>query len=122
MAFENWFLPRFGQQRRIELSVDSFGMAPLKVVGTERIVAMHRRQAEHFARQLPVRLVETPFEMPPLVESMAWPPHLERDPAHLWLRQTIEECALELPAAGPGQDGADLPVDAGTRRRSRSQK
>ena len=98
LAFEEWFLPRFGKQRQVELSVDNFSILPLVVMGTQRIATLHRRQGEHFARHLPVRLLATPFEMPPLVEIMAWPNHLEDDPAHRWLRKTIVDCVAELPA------------------------
>ena len=32
-----------------------------------------------------VRMVQAPFEMPPLLQLMAWPRHLAHDPAHAWL-------------------------------------
>lgn len=96
LSFEEWFLPRYGKQRRIEMSVDSFSILPLVVVGTNRVATLHRKQAEHFARHFPLRLVEAPFDMPPVVEVMCWPAHLERDPAHLWLRRVLKECV-----AGP---------------------
>jgi DNA-binding transcriptional LysR family regulator len=102
IAFEEWFLPRHGQQRRIECTVDNFASVPLLVVGTQRIATLHRRLAEHFVRSLPLRIVEAPFEMPPLVEMMAWPRYLDADPAHCWLRETLLACAGELPAAPPG--------------------
>lgn len=90
-AFEEWFLPRYGQQRRVELTIDNFTMVPSVLVGTNRIATLHRRQAEHFAKYFPVRILATPFELPPLVEMMAWPSHLDHDAAHMWLRQCIDE-------------------------------
>ena len=92
-SFEDWFLPRFGKQRRVESSVDNFSTLPLLVIGTNRIVTLHRRMAEHFARHLPLRLVEAPFDMPPLIEMLCWPRHLEHDPAHQWLRSVLLSCA-----------------------------
>jgi DNA-binding transcriptional LysR family regulator len=88
-SFEQWFVPRYGQQRRIESSVDNFSTLPLLVVGTQRIATLHRRMAEHFARLLPLRLLQTPFEMPPLQEMICWPRHLDNDPAHHWLRESL---------------------------------
>lgn len=88
-SFEEWFLPRYGQRRRVEGSVDNFSTLPLLVMGTDRIATLHRRMAEHFARYLPVRLVKAPFEMPRVIEMMCWPRHLEHDPAHLWLRESL---------------------------------
>ncbi len=93
LAFEEWFLPSYGKQRRIELSVDNFSILPLVVVGTQRIATLHRKQAAYFSRLFPLRMVETPFDMPPVVEVMSWPKHLENDPAHQWLRQIITSCA-----------------------------
>ncbi|MES2943281.1 MAG: LysR family transcriptional regulator [Pseudomonadota bacterium] len=93
LAFEEWFLPSYGKQRRIEVSVDNFSVLPLVVVGTRRIATLHRKQAEFVARLFPLRLIATPFEMPPVVELMSWPRHLENDPTHQWLRQLISDCA-----------------------------
>jgi DNA-binding transcriptional LysR family regulator len=93
ITFEEWFLPRYGKQRRIELSVDNFSTLPLLVMGTQRIATLHRRMAEHFAAYLPLRLLPAPFEMPPLAEVMCWPRHLDRDPAHEWFRSVLLDCA-----------------------------
>ena len=105
LTFEEWFLPRYGQQRRVESTVDNFSSLPLLVVGTERIATMHRRLAEHFAQHLPLRLLATPFEMPPVVEVMSWPRYLDRDPAHLWVREALLACAGGL-APGAAAGGA----------------
>ena len=92
LAFEEWYLPRHGKQRQIEVRVDNFGTIPLVLVGTNRIATLHRKQAEHFGRYFPVRLLDTPFVLPSLVEVMSWPAHLEHDPAHTWLRSVIHDC------------------------------
>ncbi len=101
LSFEEWFLPRAGQQRKIELVVDNFSIVPQVLLGTHRVATLHRRQAEHFAQHLPLRLIDTPFEMPPLVEVLAWPAHLAHDPAHLWLRGIVHACVADLPVVAP---------------------
>ena len=68
-------------------------MLPLLVMGTARIATLHRRLAKHFAERYPVRLIDAPFVMPPLVEVMCWPRYLDQDPAHVWLRQMLTETA-----------------------------
>lgn len=93
LTFEEWFLPRYGKQRRVEASVDNFSTLPLLVVGTQRIATLHHRLAEHFARHLPLRLIKPPFEMPALVEVMCWPRYLDHDPAHKWFREMLLACA-----------------------------
>ncbi len=102
ITFEEWFLPRHGKQRRVESSVDNFSTVPLLVVGTNRIATVHRRLAEHFARHLPLRVLDAPFDMPALVEVMAWPRYLDRDPAHVWVRGVVEGCAADLDAGVGG--------------------
>lgn len=93
LAFEEWFLPRYGRQRRVECTVDQFSIIPLLVMGTERIVTMHRRIAEEMARRFAVTLFPAPFEMQPLCEVMVWPRYLEEDPAHRWLRAAVQTVA-----------------------------
>lgn len=93
LAFEEWFLPRYGRQRRVECTIDQFSIAPLLVMGTERIVTMHRRMAEEMARRFPVRLFPAPFDMQPVCEVMVWPRYLDEDPSHRWLRGAILEAA-----------------------------
>jgi LysR family transcriptional regulator, nod-box dependent transcriptional activator len=96
LAFEEWFLPRYGRQRRVECTIDQFSIAPLLVMGTQRIVTMHRRMAEEMAKRFPVRLFAAPFEMQPLTEVMVWPRYLDEDPAHRWLRSAISSRAVTL--------------------------
>jgi LysR family nod box-dependent transcriptional activator len=109
VAFEEWFLPRFGRQRRVEVLVDSFSMVSQVLLGTDRIATLHRRQADYFARHLPVRLIDMPFDLPQLVQLMAWPSHLDADPAHAWLRSLVTAVVADLPplwrAGSTGTEG-----------------
>lgn len=89
LMFNEWFLPPFAAQRRVEATVDNFSTLPLLIIGTQRIVTMHRRHAEYFAQYLPLRIVQANFEMPSIVEMLCWPRHLEHDPAHQWLRGVL---------------------------------
>lgn len=93
LAFEEWFLPRYGRQRRVECTVDQYSVTPLLVVGTERVVTTHRRMASKMAERFPVALLPVPFEMQPLTEVMVWPRYLDEDPAHRWLRTAIQSIA-----------------------------
>lgn len=93
LAFEEWFLPRYGRQRRVECTIDQFSVAPLMVVGTGRILTTHYRLAEKMAKRFPVVLFPAPFEMQPLREVMVWPRYLDDDPAHQWLRSAVQVAA-----------------------------
>ena len=63
----------------------NFATLPLRVVGTVGVATLQRRQAAHFARHLPLPVIDAPFEMPPLLQVMVWPRYLAHDPAHAWL-------------------------------------
>jgi DNA-binding transcriptional LysR family regulator len=52
--------------------------------------------AEYAVRHLPLRLLEAPVDVPPLVETMAWPRHMQNDPAHAWLREQVQRVASRL--------------------------
>ncbi|MCO6188451.1 LysR family transcriptional regulator [Rhizobium sp. L1K21] len=101
LAFEEWFLPRFGRQRRIECSVDHFSAVPHVLMKTNRIATLHRRFAEPLTQQLPLSLLPAPFEMKPLVEVMVWPRYRDHDPAHGWLRSEIKKAASEARGTNP---------------------
>ncbi len=87
----------------------NFATLPLRVVGTVGVATLQRRLAAHFARHLPLRVIEAPFEMPPLLPVMVWPRYRAHDPAHAGLWQCLLDCAAGLDgglhaglAVGPG--------------------
>ncbi len=102
VAFEDWFKQHYGQERRIEATVDNFSTLGHLIVGTQRTATMYGRLAAHFARYLPVVVRDVPLGMPRIVETLVWPRHLDHDPAHAWLRKRIIEFALALPVIGQG--------------------
>lgn len=102
IAFEDWFLPRYGRQRRVECTVEYFGAVPHLLIGTQRVATLHRRIATSMATHFPLTFFEAPFSMQPLREYMVWPKFLDGDPCHQWLRATI---ARHLPSpAEPSLD------------------
>lgn len=95
-AFEEWFLPRYGRQRRMECMIDYFSALPMLVVNTQRIATLHERLARDMARRFPLKLLPPPFRMHPLVEYIVWPRHMDQDPAHRWLRENIIAAGAEM--------------------------
>jgi LysR family transcriptional regulator, nod-box dependent transcriptional activator len=89
-TFDEWFMERFGHERRIEIVTTAFNLLPQLVVGTSRIATLHRRLAVYYQRYLPLKLLEPPFEIPALQESMQWHKSRDRDPGTLWLRSTLK--------------------------------
>jgi LysR family nod box-dependent transcriptional activator len=93
MAFDEWFTERFDERRRVEIVVMNFAMLPLFIVGTERLATVHRRFAEQYESQLPIRIHPLPFVMPPITECLQWNRFSDRHPAVTWCRTLIEKCA-----------------------------
>ena len=43
-----------------------------------------------------IAVVDSPLELPPLVETMYWHPRATSDPAHRWLRERIAALARDI--------------------------
>ena len=71
-AFDDWFVRRQKQQRRIEVVAPTFLSLPGLVVNTSRIATMHRRMAEMVVRNMPLVMHEMPFDIPPIREALQW--------------------------------------------------
>lgn len=92
-AIDDWFVQHSGVARRMEVFGMNLTSIPQLVVGTRRIATMHRRLAELFATQLPIRLLPPPFTVPPLAEALQWHSAFGQDPGLLWLRALLREVA-----------------------------
>jgi LysR family nod box-dependent transcriptional activator len=96
VALPDRHLARLGVERRIEVSVESFLLAPFLLQGTE-LVALVPKRAEAFLRRTgDIRVLASPIEFPILVETLWWHPRSNADPAHAWLRGRIARIAATL--------------------------
>ncbi|MCB1391217.1 MAG: LysR family transcriptional regulator [Rhodobacteraceae bacterium] len=96
-------LEQFLSANRIDLDVamlvPNFSHLPDCVVGTPYIATIHRRLAARLPRDAPLRLVETPIPIPPLVQNLEWHPTRDGDKASIWLRHLlIDEAARFAPS------------------------
>jgi LysR family nod box-dependent transcriptional activator len=92
-AFEEWFTRRQKQQRRIEVVAPSFLSLPGLVLGTERIVTMHRRLAVQVVKTFPLVMRELPFAIPPIREVVQWHITNNNDRAIRWVIERLEAVA-----------------------------
>lgn len=92
-AFEEWFTRRQKQQRRIEVVAPSFLSLPGLVLGTNRIVTMHRRLAEQVVKTFPLVMRELPFAIPPIREVVQWHITNNNDRALRWVIERLEAVA-----------------------------
>lgn len=89
-SYEDWFNREFGETlRTIDIVAGSFTTMPFLLPGTGRIALAHRRLAEAFTKILPLRIVEAPFSMPPLIEAIQWHQYMSTDRALMWVRDQI---------------------------------
>ena len=102
---------RFGQQtssyestaarlrsisRSIEIVAPNFMSVGGLIVGTNRIATIHRLLANRMAEFLPLKLVELPFEMPPVREIAQWSTRNANDPAIAWLVGRLKQIAQQI--------------------------
>ena len=102
---------RFGQQttsyegtaarlrtvpRRVEVVAPNFMTAGSLLVGTNRIATIHRLLAARLAEFMPLKLMELPFELPPVRESAQWSQRNANDPAIAWLVARLKQIAEQL--------------------------
>jgi DNA-binding transcriptional LysR family regulator len=92
-TLDQWFVSRAGHDRRVEVYAMNFASVPQFVVGTRRVATVFERLAELYVRQVPLKIVATPFDMPPIVEALQWHSAFDRDPGTIWLRELLKETA-----------------------------
>ncbi|RAZ71799.1 LysR family transcriptional regulator [Mesorhizobium atlanticum] len=95
-SIDEWFLLEHGLKRRAEVVVQGFSLIPPMLPGTSRIGTMPFRLVEHFAKTLPLRVVELPLSLPAFTLAMQWPALHNGDPASIWMRKILLEEASRL--------------------------
>ena len=91
VALPDMHLARLGVPRRIEVSVESFLIAPHLLEGTELVALVPKRAESWLRRTGDIRLLEPPVDFPVLVEMLWWHPRSSADPGHAWMRGRIAE-------------------------------
>ncbi|HEY6456951.1 MAG TPA: LysR family transcriptional regulator [Steroidobacteraceae bacterium] len=97
---ETWIASKI----EIDVAVTAFSFSALLFMlpGTPLIATAQRRLANILAPRLGLVVLESPLEMPRLRENLMWHERSEADPAHIYLRQTMEAAVADLyTAAAP---------------------
>jgi LysR family transcriptional regulator, nod-box dependent transcriptional activator len=111
-VFEDWFVRRQPQQRRVEVIAPSFLAVPGFLIGSNRIATMHRRLANRVSSYLPLVMKEVPLAIPPIREAVQWHISNNNDPAIRWVVERIAVIAAEKPALTPATNVVPLPGKA----------
>ncbi|KFX71732.1 nodulation protein NfeD [Pseudomonas taeanensis MS-3] len=101
ITIEDFFMSQYKCTRRLEVITHDFNTLPQLVVGTERIVTMHRRLAELYAQHYPLRIIPTPVPLPLMQEHLVWHRSMDRDPMLRWVREQIIKTAQAMPPCEP---------------------
>jgi LysR family transcriptional regulator, nod-box dependent transcriptional activator len=88
-AFDDWFMRRQKQQRRIEIVAPSFLSIPGLVAGSQRIATIHRRLANRISEDVPLIVRELPLAMPPIREGAQWHLSNNNDAAIRWFVEKL---------------------------------
>ena len=97
-SVDTWMMERGGIERRVEVTVNTFSAIPQCVVGTQRIATIHRRLANQWARYLPLKILDAPFDIPSFKWGLQWHEMHSVDPVNQWVRNLIVECSNRLSA------------------------
>ncbi|MGD8324643.1 MAG: LysR family transcriptional regulator [Gammaproteobacteria bacterium] len=80
---------QMGYESRIVASTLSFATAVFSLRGTSLVTTIPRRLGERLLEPAQIRLVELPFEAPPLQEELVWNPRFTASAAHAWFREQL---------------------------------
>lgn len=94
-AFEDAFMRRQKQGRRVEVVAPTFLSVPGLIIGTNRIATLHRRLAKRMAKTLPIVWCELPFDVPPIREALQWHITNNNDASLRWVIERIAAMARE---------------------------
>ncbi|AGZ41174.1 LysR family transcriptional regulator [Actinoplanes friuliensis] len=89
-----------GLRPEARFSVGGFHLLPELVRGTDHLCLIQERLAARVAGP-DLCVLEVPFDLPPVVETLWWDPAQTHDPSHRWLRDLVAAAARGL-TAEPG--------------------
>ncbi|OYY91636.1 MAG: LysR family transcriptional regulator [Sphingomonas sp. 28-66-16] len=92
-SFAEKFLRERGKERRVEVQVSAFSLAPEMLINTDRLAVMHERLARTCAARMPLRYVDMPFEFPIMREMIQYHSARADDAGLQWLIGEIKAAA-----------------------------
>ncbi|WP_284777890.1 LysR family transcriptional regulator [Agrobacterium sp. lyk4-40-TYG-31] len=95
-SFTQRAFERIGVKVRIDVMTYSFSSLPFLVKGTSRIAVIQRSLAKVLEKSGGIRIVELPFALPKMEQSLQWHDSRKRDPALAWIREQVREAVRSL--------------------------
>jgi len=82
-----------GLTRRVDVSVQYYGIVPLLLQATDLVCTLPARFLDRYADALDA--LPLPFETRRFSLHAAWHPRFDNDPGHVWLRQQLVHCMVD---------------------------
>ena len=92
-SLESVYFKQHDVTRRVDVITFNFATIPHLVVGTDRIATIHGRLARQAQRTMPIEIVDLPFRLPKMKQSVQWHKYRSQDAGLMWLRGMIREAA-----------------------------
>ena len=85
-----------GLRRRVQMAVPYFGLVPYVLMRTDMVFTTGRQFAQHYAKHLPIVVLDAPIAFPPMRFYQLWHRRTHKAPDAIWLRRCITEVATTL--------------------------
>jgi DNA-binding transcriptional LysR family regulator len=92
-----------GTPREVASILPFHAVAPLTLPGTALVVTLPSLLVPSLAGRDRLSVVPAPPEIETLSYRMAWHPHVDSDPGHRWLRETVRAAAPKDSGTGPAE-------------------
>ena len=92
-----------GLEPRARFSTGGYQLLPELIRGSDHLCLIQERLAIRVAGP-DLRILEVPFDLPPVVETLWWHPARTHDPSHRWLRDLVVAAARGLSAEAVAGD------------------
>ena len=89
-------LERLGVRRNVIAWTESFILSPFLIRGTDMITLTHERIARRLGDKAEAKILEPPFALDDIHESLFWNPRRTTDPPHAWMREQVLAAAAEI--------------------------
>lgn len=98
-SFIDGYLATLGLRRNIQMTIPYFGQVAGMLLRTDLIFTTGRQFAQHYARYLPITLLPSPIDFPPMRFYLLWHQRSHAAPEVVWLRRCVSRVATMLQAS-----------------------
>lgn len=98
-SFIDGHLASRGLRRNIQMTIPYFGQVAGMLLRTDLVFTTGLQFAQHYARYLPITILPSPVDFPPMRFYLLWHRRCHTAPEVVWLRKCISKVAAMLQAS-----------------------